>query len=419
LSRLKPLNLITAVALLLFLPMTAAKLMLGKGKALFVNDGFHYYAYTVSIALDRDLDFTNQYRFRKGIGNQSVQGTVPLTGRPENPFAIGAGLIWLPVFFLVHLAILTLKVVGLPVTTTGFEIYYQLPVYFGSFLVGLSGIWLIYLLLNHINEDEKIIGWTIAALLFGTTISHYAFLHCNFAHWVSSAAIALYLLMVFHLSHQPEKPIQWLLAGLTLGLATLIRWQSVALVLLACGIVWQLLQNRKIWQLLTGVILYGIGTFFIFIPQLLAWHAIYGTWLTIPQGKDFMQWTSPQVLYVLFSLRHGLFTWSPILLLAMWGLLHRHPKVANSLRWSILLSLAAQIYINSVTKDFIGFGLRRMTDYYPLFAIGLLIAFETLQQHKKGYLVPILAVAAITFNWLIIAILYLGQLLRQGEFHFL
>ncbi|HJN15272.1 MAG TPA: hypothetical protein QGH10_07280, partial [Armatimonadota bacterium] len=50
---------IVVVATLAYLAGGLAYTMVGSGSTLFVNDGFQYYCYLPSLALDRDLDFTN------------------------------------------------------------------------------------------------------------------------------------------------------------------------------------------------------------------------------------------------------------------------------------------------------------------------------------------------------------------------
>ena len=80
--------------------------LVGRGTTLFVNDGFHYYAYLPSLLLDRDLDFTDEYALGRAHDwmrdYESFNDIVPATGRPGNPWAIGSALLWLH-FFLIGL----------------------------------------------------------------------------------------------------------------------------------------------------------------------------------------------------------------------------------------------------------------------------------------------------------------------------
>ena len=51
---------------------------------------------------------------------------------------------------------------------------------------------------------------------------------------------------------------------------------------------------------------------------------MYGRFVLTPQGPNFMRWTEPQIAAVLWSWNHGLFSWTPALLLAAVGLYWLH-----------------------------------------------------------------------------------------------
>ena len=50
----------------------------------------------------------------------------------------------------------------------------------------------------------------------------------------------------------------------------------------------------------------------------------------MPQGEGFMKWSDPALLLMLFSDNHGLFTWTPIVAVALVGLVPF--RVASALR---------------------------------------------------------------------------------------
>jgi len=209
-------TLTVAVAFALFAAATFAKLSVGKGKALFVSDGFYYYSYTVSLVLDRDLDFSNQYRFNKEWASSIYAYIVSKTGRPANQYGIGFGLLLLPAFASVHLGVLMAKTMGLPLTTAGYELYYELPTYLWSFLLGLLGMGLLYRLLAEVF-DQRHAFWATVGILFGTALSNYAFLHANMSHWVSAACATAYLYSVFQVYRRPEDWRWWLVSGIGFG----------------------------------------------------------------------------------------------------------------------------------------------------------------------------------------------------------
>jgi hypothetical protein len=111
----------------------------------------------------------------------------------------------------------------------------------------------------------------------------------------------------------------------------------------------------------------------VFSPQMAVWHALYGTWLTVPQGASFVRWTSPHLVDVLLSDYHGLFSWTPIAVLSVIGLTGfalRNRRFALPLA-AIVLSAW---YVNASVADWWAgeaFGARRFLSLFPLFVVGL------------------------------------------------
>lgn len=406
-------GIIVVISLLFFLPATMAKLIFGKGKALFVSDGFYYYSYTVSLILDKDLDFTNQYHFNRGWANPNVGRIVPKTGKLANPVGIGLGLIYLPAFALVHGIVRGLQWLGVPLTATGYELYYQLPTYFWGFLVGLLTMGLLYRLLKGAFE-ERYAFWAVTGILFGTALSNYAFLHANMSHWISAATAVAYLYAVYHLLLAPHSLIRWAIAGALLGVSAMVRYQNAALVLLLVSILWQVGWKQTWKVLLSGLLIHFFTAFLAFIPQMLTWKTIYGAWLTNPYGAYGARVInfSEDFSYLLW-----LFLWSPLLLVSIYGMMRPMPKtLPRPFLLGITLALIAQLHVNLSMPEIGGYGVRRMTDFFPYFALGLANSFLSIEQRWKQLRPSILVGGAFVLNWLMIAHHYLSTYFKTGAF---
>jgi hypothetical protein len=151
----------------------------------------------------------------------------------------------------------------------------------------------------------------------------------------------------------------------------------------------------------------------VFAPQLLAWQAIYGTPLLMPQGAGFMVWASPAVLSVLFSLKRGLFSWTPALLPAAAGLplLIRRDRLAG---WAAVVVLAASVYVNAAVRDWWAgeaFGARRFVGDSVFFAMGLSAVMALPQVARRQGIVRWASVAAIAYN---VLFLFQYQLFMRG-----
>ncbi len=67
-------------------------------------------------------------------------------------------------------------------------------------------------------------------------------------------------------------------------------------------------------------LLFAVVTLAAFLPTLITKKIIYGSFFNFGYTEHWF-WTSPALLKVCFSSEHGLFTWTPILIPAVTGLL--------------------------------------------------------------------------------------------------
>ena len=106
---------------------------------------------------------------------------------------------------------------------------------------------------------------------------------------------------------------------------------------------------------------------------MLAWQAIYGTYLAVSPVGPQIRWWDPHLVDVLWSSRNGLFSWSPVIYLAAIGLLifaATRPQIGVPM----VLSVGAMIYFNASIQDWwgsSGFGGRRFDGTIPIFALGM------------------------------------------------
>jgi len=161
------------------------------------------------------------------------------------------------------------------------------------------------------------------------------------------------------------------------------------------------------------LLLLGLAAGLVFTPQLLAWQAVYGTPLVMPQGAGFMVWTSPAVLSVLFSLKRGLFSWTPVLLPAVAGLplLIRRDRLTG---WAVVAVLAASLYVNAAVRDWWAgeaFGARRFIGDSVFFALGLSAVMAWPQLVRRPGIVRWASAAAIAYN---VLFLFQYQLFMRG-----
>jgi hypothetical protein len=118
---------------------------------------------------------------------------------------------------------------------------------------------------------------------------------------------------------------------------------------------------------------YGLGLALGFAPQMAAWQVLFGAPLAVPQGGSFFTWSDPHWLEVLVSTRNGLFTWTPVALLGVVGLLLLLPRAP---RWAVvgLAAVAMQVAVNGLLFDWwagAAFGARRFIGGSVFLALGV------------------------------------------------
>ena len=204
--------------------------------------------------------------------------------------------------------------------------------------------------------------------------------------------------------------------GALIGCATLVRWQEATLLVLP---ILDAARTRRGKELRVArlspsfhlkILASALAALALFTPQMIVWSLFYGEPFVIPQGGQFMRWHDAALWAVLFSDWHGLFTWTPIVLLSVTGLVplwrrDRHVAIA-----AIALLLAAW-YTNAAVADWWAgeaFGSRRFVSCVPLFVLGLAALFSTWQRRS---VVAGVAAVAIALNCLL---LFQYQLFLKG-----
>jgi len=124
----------------LFTVGLALQLQLG---ARLQSDGFYYFAYLRSLAFDRDVDFTNDYRML-GLGDKTYLFQPTKTGHAESAWTIGPAIVWSPFFAAGHIVATRLHATGAEVSTDGTSFPYRQAVCVASLFYGLLGCWFAY-----------------------------------------------------------------------------------------------------------------------------------------------------------------------------------------------------------------------------------------------------------------------------------
>jgi hypothetical protein len=366
------------------------------------GDGLWYYSFAHSVAFDFDIDLKNQYQ-SLGIDGQRGSQPVRETGLPRFTYPVGAPLLWVPFVEIGHLGVALRNAYGLPTRYDGFSDPYFHAVALGNLLYGFVGLLVLDRFLRR-WFPPWVAFLSVAGVGLGSFLAFYLTYHAIYTHALTFLLIAVFL---ERWVKEEKTPRGYAVSGLVLGIATLVRWQNAIFGLLP-AIDFPGRLRRREWRFVgVSAAAFGAPFFLAVLPQLLSWKTIFDRlYIGVPLGPDYVRWGDPFFSEILFSSRHGLFSWSPVLLAAaigFAGFVRTNPRKGLPLAAVVLLVW----YVNATVADWWGggsFGARRFDSALPILALGLgsAIAFgaELVRRYPRAVVAGAVA-AAIAANALL------------------
>jgi hypothetical protein len=384
------------------------------------GDGVGYYAFVRAPLIEHRLDFTNDYlranaSFREPRVDENGrirQALVTSTGHLDNHFTVGPAILWSPFLLLAHAGVLAARALGSAVAADGFSAPYRWAMALGTAVYGFLGLLLSFRL------AIKYVHWRWALLatigIWGaSSLPVYMYFNPSWSHAHSAFCVALFLFYWDKTSGERTLG-QWLVLGTLAGLMLNVYYPN-ALVLAAPGVEALREYARRLrapaakWrgagQLLGRHVAFSAVTLLCLLPTFLTRQIIYGN--PFESGYTPLSnwlWRSPVLLAVLFSANHGLFSWTPVLLLACAGLVVfalRQPRPGNAL---LTATGAYYLFIACYpTWDGLSsYGNRFFVSLTPLFIVGLAALLETLAaawSRERAALAAASAAIALFIVW--------------------
>jgi Dolichyl-phosphate-mannose-protein mannosyltransferase len=371
------------------------------------SDGIFYFAPLRSLVVDFDLDFENEYRI---LGAEPGYFQRTVTGRLPNNYSIGPALLWLPAYLLAH----ALGLAGL-YRPTGFGYPYFTAVATATAIGGFAGVVFVFRLVREYFDEGAALPATLL-LWLATFHVWYMVFEPSMSHAFAMASVSFLLLLA---ERVPRGGRGFFWAGAASGLVALVRWQNVVFVPAALALVLSKRERPTPREIGFG----ALGFLLVASPQLLYWKLLYGSLLLVPQGGGYLDLGSPRIEEVLFSSRHGLLSWAPVLWLALAGLprfVRRAPALGGALALSTLLAL----YVNASVFDWwagASFGSRRFDGALAFFALGLAASIEWLVprvERRPVAAVSLLLAPFALWNFLLMGVYFGGAIPPDGPASF-
>ncbi|HXN21375.1 MAG TPA: glycosyltransferase family 39 protein [Candidatus Dormibacteraeota bacterium] len=364
------------------------------------GDGIGYYAYARALLIDHNLRFEKDYlagntRFvsaRVNANGRVKPEQYTATGHLDNHFAVGPAILWAPFLGVAHVSVLTARWLGSTVAADGYSLPYRAAMALGTAVYGFLGLWISFRLAKNYCAER----WALLAALgiwWGSSLPVYMYFNPSWSHAHSAFSVALFL-WYWHRTRDNRSTLQWALLGLLAGLMINVYYVN-AMLLAAPGVealadYTRALRGRAegglaVARLFAMQILFGLVTLAALAPTYITRTIIYGS----PFESGYVPlrnwlWGMPAFGAVLFSSDHGLFSWTPILILSAVGLvlLFQREKTVGAAVLAAVLSFYLLISFYPSWDGMSSFGNRFFVSLTPLFVLGLSV---TLQQAARRF----------------------------------
>jgi hypothetical protein len=356
------------------------------------GDGVGYYAFARSMLIEHRLDFTKDWlaantSFRMGrtdaLGNV-LPGEYTATGHLDNHFSVGPAILWSPFIVVAHAGVLLYDRLGGQIPADGFSKPYRVAMAVGTALYGFLALMISFVLARKYVPER----WAFLATLgiwFASSLPVYMYFNPSWSHAHSAFMVALFLWYWIH-TRPARTSAQWIVLGAIGGLMMDVYYVSGVLLLLPLleSLVgyWEGLQGtarEPVGRLFLKNAVFAVTVFALFVPTLISKKIIYGSYLNFGYTEPWF-WRSPAFFKVAVSADHGLFSWTPILILAVAGMfiLRRRDR---AMAWYLIALFVGYLYAIGCYQNWDGlssFGNRFFVSLTPVFVIGLAAFFDWL-----------------------------------------
>lgn len=242
------------------------------------DDGGHY-AYLRSLFFDHDIDFFNEPFSLLMRLNKT-------TGYINNPWPIGASILWLPFFLLGHLITIILNIFGCNLSADGYSFPYISMIAIGSIFYGFLGIVFIYKSLCHFFKSE-IALITVISAFFSSILTYYVYIrpYMDMSLDFFNLSLFIYLFTIF-IVNKPFSKMFYLFFGIVCGMLSITRFNGVIYTIsfffyLFCTFLLKVKRREKIewWSEFRNLFFVLVGFFITIAPQLIVNFILNGSLL--------------------------------------------------------------------------------------------------------------------------------------------
>lgn len=356
-----------------------------KWKRALESDANGYYAYNPALFIYHDP----QFKFLKTVNKEKGQERLFYDYRIRyqdslfiNKYYVGTSLLQMPFFLTAHFMASVSDD-----DSDGYSRVYMRAVQLAAIFYALLGLYCIFQILSHYQIDVRYQIIVATAVLFGTNAFVYTIVEAGMAHIYSFAMVSLFL-SLFIRWMKAQKDQQFVSLAIVFALALLCRPTNVLILLFLPFI------HRKILYDLLKV---RLKTWLISIAIFLAMTSIQLWWYYAAVGEFFIDsytyetfdFSRPEMVNFLFSYRKGLFLYTPIYLISLFGLYPIYRQRPFEAIYFFGFFILITYIFSSWWMWYYGgsFSARVFVDFLPIFSIPLAILLEKSSRRLRPFII--------------------------------
>jgi hypothetical protein len=384
------------------------------------GDGVGYYALIRAPLIEHSFHFENDWR----LGYPAIQPGAPnrtdsknflgytRTNHLGNFYAVGPAILWAPFLMVAHLGVLAANALGAHIAADGFSRFYLIAMSIGTALYAFLALIFAYRLAARYFAERWAMLATIGMWL-ATSFPAYLYVFPAWSHIQSAFAVGLFVL--YWDGTRGDFTIRrWAWLGLAAALMINIYYINALFLLLPfledCSSVHRVFRGSSACQehfgtLIRANLAFAVACAVGIAPTLITKLIIFGNpfrsgYTNVSQWH----WFSPHLAGVLFSSDHGLLIWTPIVILAIAGLILRRNRIGDLAKYSLVVLViftyvvASHVYWDGVAS----FGNRFFISFTPIFAVGLaatLESFTLIWRETRGAWIRACMIVALLASW--------------------
>ena len=384
---------------------------------IYASDEVQYFAYLRSLYFDRDVSFENEYRHFYEAGIARAEGFHETflerqteTGRRINFGTIGCALLWTPFYAAADAWVQIANMRGARLARDGYSAPYIAAASYASAFYGLLALCLSVTAVRVLATawpalDVRAVPSAFAVWI-GTPLLFYMYIAPPMSHATSAFAVALFVVVWLRVRERWSMG-GFIAFGLAAALMAMVREQDAFFV---AGPAFDFFhaqltrQDGRRLRRLVAAVSGALAAMAAFTPQALAYLALNGYIGPSRLVARKMTWTAPHALGVVASPSHGLLMWTPLVLLALAGLVvlaARLDRAHRAIAAGLLVMTAVQVYVAGSVESWTvagAFGQRRFVALTVILVIGL-AALLTSVAPRRLVAAPVAVAVAAACWW--------------------